>query len=175
MIDELSQKVNQTDLMASRNRESLERNRLLTIVNNLTDSLLVVSKAGKIEVFNASALNLLDTNESLIGKNLDSLLNLKDESLKLFNFKQNLKSVTTSIIRNDLTLSIEDEVIKIELSILPIKNIYSENSKNNQKSFVVILRDITKEKTLDYKNIYVNKLPNNKIEILISKKFHIYK
>ena len=30
-------------------------------------------------------------------------------------------------------------------------------------------------KTLDYKNIYVNKLPNNKIEILISKKFHIYK
>ncbi len=144
-----SQKVNQTDLMASRNRESLERNRLLTIVNNLTDSLLVVSKAGKIEVFNASALNLLDTNESLIGKNLDSLLNLKDESLKLFNFKQNLKSVTTSIIRNDLTLSIEDEVIKIELSILPIKNIYSENSKNNQKSFVVILRDITKEKTLE--------------------------
>jgi signal transduction histidine kinase len=66
-----------------------------------------------------------------------------------FNFKQNLKSVTTSIIRNDLTLSIEDEVIKIELSILPIKNIYSENSKNNQKSFVVILRDITKEKTLE--------------------------
>ena len=40
---------------------------------------------------------------------------------------------------------------------------------NNQK---IIL---TKEKTLDYKNIYVNKLPNNKIEILISKKFHIYK
>lgn len=34
---------------------------------------------------------------------------------------------------------------------------------------------LTKEKTLDFKNIYVNKLPNNKLEILISKKFHIYK
>ena len=40
---------------------------------------------------------------------------------------------------------------------------------NNKKT------TLTKEKTLDFKNIYVNKLPNNKLEILISKKFHIYK
>ena len=34
---------------------------------------------------------------------------------------------------------------------------------------------LTKGKMLNFKNIYVKKLPDNKIELLISKKIHIYK
>ena len=40
---------------------------------------------------------------------------------------------------------------------------------NNQKI------TLTKGKMLNFKNIYVKKLPVNKIELLISKKIHIYK
>ena len=35
------------------------------------------------------------------------------------------------------------------MSILPIRGTYSEQKKANQQSFVVIIRDITKEKTLE--------------------------
>lgn len=40
---------------------------------------------------------------------------------------------------------------------------------NNQKI------TLTKGKILNFKNIYVKKLPDNKIELLITKKIHIYK
>lgn len=144
-----SQKVNQADLVSSKKRESLERERLLTIVNNLTDSMMVVSKTGKIEIFNASTLNLLDTNQSLIGKNINRVLELKDENNKPFNFDKSFKTAKSNLIRNDLTLKVESETIKTELSILPIRVTYSEQKKANQQSFVVIIRDITKEKTLE--------------------------
>ena len=42
--------------------------------------MMVVNAAGKIEVYNAAALNLLDTNETLTGKNISESLRLKDDT-----------------------------------------------------------------------------------------------
>ena len=57
------------ELRRSRSRERLERDRVLTLVNNLTDAI--------IGLYNAAALSLLDTNASIQGVHIDELLNFE--------------------------------------------------------------------------------------------------
>lgn len=144
-----SQKSNQEDILKSRNRERNQREKLLTIINNLTDSMMVVNTAGKIEVYNAAALNLLDTNETLTGRNISKFLNLKDDTGEEFNILKTLKQTKQNLTRSDLVYETPTEIIRIELTLLPIHGTYSDEKLAREKSFVITLRDITKEKTLD--------------------------
>ncbi len=144
-----SQKSNQEDIIRSRNRERNQREKLLTIINSLTDSMMVVNTAGRIEVYNAAALNLLDTNETLTSKNISGLLTLKDDTGEEFKLSKILKQTRQNLTRSDLVYETPTETARIELTILPIHSTYSGEKSARDKSFVVTLRDITKEKTLD--------------------------
>lgn len=144
-----SQKSNQEGIIKSRNRERNQREKLLTIINNLTDSMMVVNAAGKIEVYNAAALNLLDTNETLTGKNISESLRLKDDTGEEFDISKTLRQTKRNLTRSDLVYEMPTETIRVELTILPIHGTYSDESLAREKSFVITLRDITKEKTLD--------------------------
>lgn len=144
-----SQKSNQEGIIKSRNRERNQREKLLTIINNLTDSMMVVNAAGKIEVYNAAALNLLDTNETLTRKNISESLRLKDDTGEEFDISKTLRQTKRNLTRSDLVYEMPTETIRVELTILPIHGTYSDESLAREKSFVITLRDITKEKTLD--------------------------
>ena len=144
-----SQKSNQEGIIKSRNRERNQREKLLTIINNLTDSMMVVNAAGKIEVYNAAALNLLDTNVTLTGKNISESLRLKDDTGEEFDISKTLRQTKRNLTRSDLVYEMPTETIRVELTILPIHGTYSDESLAREKSFVITLRDITKEKTLD--------------------------
>ena len=144
-----SQKSNQEGIIKSRNRERNQREKLLTIINNLTDSMMVVNAAGKIEVYNAAALNLLDTNETLTGKNISESLRLKDDTGEEFDISKTLRQTKRNLTRSDLVYEMPTETIRVELTILPIHGTYSDESLAREKGFVITLRDITKEKTLD--------------------------
>ena len=144
-----SQKANQEDIVNSRNRERNQREKLLTIINSLTDSMMVVDASGKIEVYNAAALDLLDTNETLTGKNISKFLRIKDDTGEKFDILKTLKQTKQNLNRSDLVYETSAETIRIELRILPIHGTYSDESPAREKSFVITLRDITKEKTLD--------------------------
>ena len=54
----------------------IDHNRLIALINSLTDGFLAVDEAGKIELSNGVALSLLDTN-SLNGKSLASAMPLQ--------------------------------------------------------------------------------------------------
>ena len=144
-----TQKSNQEGIIKSRNRERNQREKLLTNINNLTDSMMVVNAAGKIEVYNAAALNLLDTNETLTGKNISESLRLKDDTGEEFDISKTLRQTKRNLTRSDLVYEMPTETIRVELTILPIHGTYSDESLAREKSFVITLRDITKEKTLD--------------------------
>ena len=144
-----SQKSNQEGIIKSRNRERNQREKLLTIINNLTDSMMGVNAAGKIEVYNAAALNLLDTNETLTGKNISESLRLKDDTGEEFDISKTLRQTKRNLTRSDLVYEMPTETIRVELTILPIHGTYSDESLAREKSFVITLRDITKEKKLD--------------------------
>src|SRR4051812_15571600 len=62
-------------------QSELDHDRLMSLINSLSEGFLAISPAGLIELRNSVALNLLDTN-SLIGKKLAEampLLNDEDE------------------------------------------------------------------------------------------------
>lgn len=145
-----AQEVNSAELTRTKAEGNLQRDRVLTIVNNLADAVLSTDQHGIIRVYNAAMLNLLDTNESPNGHHIDKTITLhtaEGEVLTLGNYLKNLKSTT---VRDDLQFDIEGETIRIELTASPIHGTYSHAQKAARNDgYVLILRDITKTKSLE--------------------------
>lgn len=146
-----AQETKRATLIQSQAQERLQYDRILTIVNNLSDATLSTDEHGTVLLYNAACLDLLDTNESLNGKNISDLFKLEDKDKKAVNLFDTLKSATKTTRRDDLTHTYSDEeVIRLELTYAPIKSTYSRHKKAQlQAGYVVIIRDITKQKSLE--------------------------
>jgi len=145
------QEVDGQELARSKAEEILQRDRILTIVNNLADAILSTDKNGVISVYNAASLNLLDTNNSLIGRQLDDILPLTDKDKKPVHLLKYLKKAKSVVVRDDLLLAIdEDEILRLEITYSPIRSSYTTSKKQElQDGYIIILRDITKAKSLE--------------------------
>lgn len=145
-----TQEVDNTELLQTRALESLQRDRILTLINNLADAILSTDKDGIIRVYNAASLNLLNTNSSLNGQPIESVLPLRDEAKKSIKLFRDLKKSHSVVIRDDLTLTQEGETIRLELTYSPIRSSFSSSKHaERQDGYIIILRDITKAKSLE--------------------------
>lgn len=147
-----TQEIDRSELVRSRLGETVARDRTLTIVNNLTDAILSTDHEGMISLFNAASLNLIDTNINLNGQHIDSVLRLKDlkgNDVRLFSISKDAKS---TVVRDDLMMEIgDDDQIRLEITFSPIKSSYAGNRSRTgaREGYVLILRDITKLKSLE--------------------------
>jgi signal transduction histidine kinase len=145
-----SQKGDNAELLRSRAHETLERDRLLSIVNYLADDILSTYANGIIRIYNAASLNLLDTNISLEGRHIDDVLTLSDAEdahIALFEEMRNAHSV---VVRDDATMTIAEETVRLEVTYSPIRSSYSlAEHADAQDGFILILRDVTKAKSLE--------------------------
>jgi two-component system sensor histidine kinase VicK len=145
-----SQKADNTELTRSKAQESLERDRILTLVNNLADAILSTDENGVIRIYNAASLNLLDTNTGLDGRNINDVLTLHDEDDKPVNLLEEMKKSRSVVVRDDTTMTIADETIRLEVTYSPIRSSYSTSKQTAaQDGFILILRDVTKAKSLE--------------------------
>ncbi len=124
-----------------------EHQRLLSLINSMGDAVIATSHDGKILLYNAAVLDLLDTNATLDRKTLDSVLNIRDKEGKKVHLlklvaKSNLGLTTTDYIHQ---FELND-VINLYINISPIKLGFKEEVESG---YIVILRDITKEKSLE--------------------------
>jgi len=144
------QSVDSQELSRSHAHESLERDRILTLINNLADAILSTDQNGIVRIYNAASLNLLDTNTGLDGRKIDEILPLIDQDdnpVSLLDAMQQSRSV---VVRDDVRMTIADEVIRLEVTFSPIRSSYNGTDKtDNQDGFIVILRDVTKSKSLE--------------------------
>ena len=144
------QEIDGAELSRTKALESLQRDRILTIVNNLADAVISTDEEGIVRVYNAACLNLLDTNISLNGHHIDEILSLFEGGDKSLSLYEELKKSRSVIIRDDLTMTLEDETIRLEVTYSPIRSSYSRSKKAKpQDGYIVILRDITKAKSLE--------------------------
>ncbi|MBI3983931.1 PAS domain S-box protein [Candidatus Microgenomates bacterium] len=128
---------------------SAEKQRLLTLLNSLSDPVMAVDPNGKVTLYNGAALELLNTNVNLTGRLIERVLPLRDQRGHRVDMVQLIGKSRSSIIRNDLSYkTTNDEVINLEVGISPIESSFASKTKETG-GFMVILRDITKEKTLD--------------------------
>jgi PAS domain S-box-containing protein len=146
-----SQQISRQELNQSKAQESLQRDRVLTIVNNMTDAVLSTDMDGIIRIYNAASLNLLDTNESLNGRHIDEVLPLIDQDNVEVKLSKELQNVKTVIKRDDLDYSYDNgEKIRLEVTYSPIRSSYSRSKKSEtHDGYIIIMRDVTKAKSLE--------------------------
>ena len=141
-----SQQTSHQELINSRTRESTERDRIATLINNLTDAVFSTDKHGIIQTYNAAALSLLDTNERLEGKHINELLQLETVDHEAIDILKELSSSTTIRLRDDIIMPLEgDDRMRLEITLAPVQG--GESITPN--GYVLILRDITKMKSLE--------------------------
>lgn len=143
-----AQEVDRRELSRSQAQEILQRDRVLTIVNNLADAVLSTDKDGIIQVYNAASLNLLDTNSELTGQYIDTVLRLIDTDHKTFKLRRAFTVSRSVEVRDDLSATISGETLRLSVIYSPIRSTNSQDPLQND-GYIVILRDITKQKSLE--------------------------
>lgn len=134
-------------LAKSREDQTFQRERLLALVNSMGDAVIATDEDGTIKVFNAATLNLLDTNADLTNKKLDRILKIFDEKGDRQKLIDQAKAHRAVFSRTDLLHHFADgEKINLYVNFSPIQLSYHSAG---EKGFIFILRDITKEKTLE--------------------------
>ena len=147
----IAQETRRHALMKSQEKEQLQYNRVLTIMNNLTDATFTINKRGNILLFNAAALSLLDTNKNLQGVAMATLLNLTDDKGNKVRLHEVLDAAKIATKRDDLRHVYHDgEEIRLAITVAPIKSGFGDHHKNElSEGYILILSDITKAKSLE--------------------------
>lgn len=128
-------------------RAQIEHQRLLSLVNSMGDSVIATDVDGKVLIYNAATLDLLNTNNSLALKPIDKLLNLYDANNKKVNLLSEATKVKTPTKRTDLRLKFaENDYMDLYISVSPIGVSFDKVQENG---YTFLLRDITKEKSLE--------------------------
>jgi len=134
-------------LASATTQNTFERQRLLSLINNMGDAVLATDEKGKIMLYNAAVLNLFDTNQSLDGVSVSKLLNLVDKSNKKADIFTSIKKSTTGLTSSDYKHCFsKDDSINLYINASSIKLGFKEHT---QSGYIFIMRDITKEKSLE--------------------------
>lgn len=137
----------QKALQETKGIEATQRDRLNALLNSMAEGVLTVTTKGTIRMQNASALALLDTNEDLTGRHLGDVLHLTDAANKPVDLKELLKSSSLATKRDDLTHHFgAGDVLRLSIQISPIRTGFRSSG---EAGYILLLRDITKEKSLE--------------------------
>jgi PAS domain S-box-containing protein len=125
----------------------LEHKRLEGLINSMADGVIAVDKLLRIDVYNGAALNILDLNSTMQGKTLDKVFNPITRNGNHVDVNQYIRNVKVPKVDRDLRLEYSDgSIININLSVTPI---YQGFARGGQDGFVLVLRDISHEKSLE--------------------------
>lgn len=125
----------------------LEHQRLISLINSMSDGVIAVDEHANIVQYNGAALNVLDINAIQKGQPIDEVLKLtNDKSDPLDTKRIILESKTQNITRDYKIKYSDDSIVSIYLSISPV---HLGFGKKGDKGFVLIIRDITREKSLE--------------------------
>lgn len=134
-------------LAKTRRQEIYQRERLLALVNSMGDAVVATDEQGTIKVYNATMLSLLDTNKNLTGKSIDVALQLHTPQGKRFSLVNEAREKHMVFSRTDLAHRFPDgEIMKLYVNVAPIQPGYQSHTESG---YIFILRDITKEKSLE--------------------------
>jgi PAS domain S-box-containing protein len=127
--------------------DSLEHQRLTSLINSMADAVVAVDEAGKVVLYNGALLNILDVNTIKIGTGLDRLFKPLDKANRPADVTAMIQQAAIPTTSRDLRLGYPDgSIINLYISIAPVHLGYGEKG---QRGYVLLLRDITREKSLE--------------------------
>ncbi len=137
-------------LLASRftHRIENERQRLLSLINSLSNAVLAVDEKGEIYLYNAAALELLNTNRDISGSSINELLPLHDARGTDVDLLRLITDEDRSINRQDLLYEASDgSKMILDLTVSPV-HVFGYD-RNSWGGYMAVFSDITKQKSLD--------------------------
>src|SRR3989344_4360545 len=125
----------------------LERERLLSLINSMADGVIALDQKTQIVAYNGAALNILDMNSSMLNKPITTVLQLYDKTNKAIDMPAFIRDIKTGVSYRDYSLHYRDgSVSNLYLNIAPV---HLGFGKEGERGYVLLLRDITKEKSLE--------------------------
>lgn len=128
-------------------RGTLEHERLSSLINSMADGVIAIDDNLKIAVYNGASMNILDINTAITNKNISEVLKIVNNEGQVVDIVSLINNLKTQYTSRDLMLKYPDgSRINLYLSIAPVRLGYGEDGT---KGFVVLLRDITHEKSIE--------------------------
>ncbi len=135
------------DLERTRTQANFQRERLMALINSMGDAVIATNDTGKIRVYNAATLSLLDTNADLTNKDINSVVKFRNQKGKRVNLIDQAESKGQGMSRDDITRTFDDnEHQHLYVNISPVRPGYRTEG---ERGYIFVLRDITKQKSLD--------------------------
>jgi len=126
--------------------DNVERERLTSLIGSMADGVIAIDENKTVAIYNGAALNILDINSTISGKQIQQVLHLCNKNLPV-NVLELIAQIKTAYSTRDLSIKYKDgSSINLYLSIAPVHLGYG---KNGAKGHVLLLRDITREKSLE--------------------------
>ncbi len=124
-----------------------ERQRLLSLINSLSDAVIAIAADGKVYLYNAAALAILNTNRNINGSLISDLLPMHDSKYASVDLMSLISSLTRQTNRQDLTYIASDgSEMVLDLTISPV---HVMGGSGRGGGYMLVFRDITKQKSLD--------------------------
>lgn len=125
----------------------VERERLTSLINSMADGVIAIDEKMMIVVANGAALNILDINSTLSGKSVKDVLRLIDANNQPIDIANLVQHTQTQMTNRDWRLVYpEGSTVNLYWSIAPVRLGFGHA---NVKGHVILLRDITREKSLE--------------------------
>lgn len=135
------------NLEDSHTKQDFEHQQLSSLINSMADGVVAVDTAGQVILFNGAALEVLDRNGLHTGENINDVLAPIDVDNQPVDMWARIQTITKPMTDRDLRLNYSDgSVINLYVSIAPVHLGFGEQG---QHGHVILLRDITREKSLE--------------------------
>lgn len=126
---------------------AIERERLTSLINSMADGVIATDDKVRVLIYNGAALNILNLNSSIGGKSLSSVLRLVNKNDQPVDVQTLILSAKTPLVSRDMRLNYGDSSkINLYISIAPVKLGFG---RSGNAGYVIVLRDITREKSLE--------------------------
>ncbi len=125
----------------------LEHGRLTSLINSMADGVIAVDNDVNVVVYNGAALNILDSNSDPQDVPLSDILKPIGQDDLPIDITALVRNTKVPTINRDLRLKYADgSTINLYLSIAPVHLGYGSEG---ERGYVLMLRDITREKSLE--------------------------
>jgi two-component system, OmpR family, phosphate regulon sensor histidine kinase PhoR len=135
------------ELYSATVQDSLERERLNSLIQSMGDGVIAIDEKLKVVVYNGAALDILDSNSSMTGQDLADVFKPLDTNYAAIDMVAFIRDLRLPKSTRDWCLKYHDEsVAKLYVSISPVRLGYGQKG---MQGYVLLIRDITREKSLE--------------------------
>lgn len=128
-------------------KQDFEHSQLTSLINSMADGVIAVDTEAKVVLYNAAALNVLDSNSSMQGKSLKKFVSLYDKDEQKVDIAKLVLNTKLANVSRDYRLKYGDgSFANLYLSVAPVHLGYG---KKGSHGYVLLMRDITREKSLE--------------------------